>query len=1051
MKCFGCSKEITKQASYSLCDLCDQIFCSNSCTEAHIITYHKTNKNFMRNINFNRHLKDEKKQIISIFITEGKISQHIKYDPLYSLNNFSQVYNNKTKEPVKLGSGSYGKVYLCLNKKNKKYYALKHMDISRLKKALKSLSGIYTEIDLQSRIYHPNIIRLLYVQHSYEAFDLIMEWAPFGSLFDFIRKNKSLSEELSFQFFIQVANAIYFLHQNDMIHRDIKPENLLLFDNNNIKLCDFGWCVRLNGGQRGTFCGTTEYMAPEMVNQEVYSKEIDVWSLGVLLYEMLHGYSPFIPNKLEFNEREVMENIKIHNLKFKKGISEECKELICHLLDENKSKRYKIEDIFNSNFVKKYEKQMTNKLEITNINNGENRTQIIKKNIIFNNKMQNDMLSKNKNKKNEQLIEEDKNYHSKYESNLNNNNIRNKLNNNNKNDENKNENIITRDKSENKQNNKTAINFYPKKIIRKEISNINKINIEFNVNTPRKNLVENISSENNSSIKTKIIPKPKISAKIIPIKNKEGKNNFHIFQKVEQYFNSKNLNQKKYTNIIKLNAIESPKLNDIKKLNQKEKNEEESFKIKSLNEDKESSIINNYSIETENNNNNLNYIKNNEDNNNLPAMIKKHPINWGNSMINNISPNNKRGVKNKNNNQKKILIGNNSSNNININKINSPIIIRNVIKTNINSNNNIKTKPKMEKNNSSNLLKIKLKNYISNDNNNKTQLFGLNKEPIINEKPKLRNITDINYNSFKYTPDEEFGIPFNNHFNSKNYSSLDSNKGSLENTNENIVYKNINYLIINNNNNIISPSNNNEYQNNAKKGIIIKNLCPHSKISKTPIKNNRSYKKNIIKMEKEKEIFDYEEETKKEFHHKSKIKSKSCIKNLANKGKEIEQKIINEKIQNNNNLQKKIFPIIKEPLYNENIINFQNLDENNNIPSLNKTIKIKNIQREIEDNKNDNMQINNSFSGRKMIPNNKNNESNIRMISPVKINGYKNKIGQKKETNLGENSKNIYEKEFDVINNDDSEDEQQKTPRKTKDKVKIFPCKLLSEISKKFN
>ena len=103
MKCFGCSKEITKQASYSLCDLCDQIFCSNSCTEAHIITYHKTNKNFMRNINFNRHLKDEKKQIISIFITEGKISQHIKYDPLYSLNNFSQVYNNKTKEPVKLG------------------------------------------------------------------------------------------------------------------------------------------------------------------------------------------------------------------------------------------------------------------------------------------------------------------------------------------------------------------------------------------------------------------------------------------------------------------------------------------------------------------------------------------------------------------------------------------------------------------------------------------------------------------------------------------------------------------------------------------------------------------------------------------------------------------------------------------------------------------------------------------------------------------------------------------------------------------------------------
>ena len=103
---------------------------------------------------------------------------------------------------------------------------------------------------------------------------------------------------MAFSLFIQVVNAVYFLHKNNLIHRDIKPENILIFENNIIKLCDFGWCVKLEEGeQRGTFCGTTEYMSPELVNHEEYSKEIDIWSLGVLLYEMVHGYSPFRPDK----------------------------------------------------------------------------------------------------------------------------------------------------------------------------------------------------------------------------------------------------------------------------------------------------------------------------------------------------------------------------------------------------------------------------------------------------------------------------------------------------------------------------------------------------------------------------------------------------------------------------------------------------------------------------------------------------------------------------------------------------------------------------------
>ena len=381
MECKLCCKITISQIK---CHICNNTFCSNSCLDSHFLLNHKS-LIYPNNKIYEKPKIDRMSQgnimtsysISSPYITNGFILNEIIYDIKYNLKNFTPMleYNS----PKIIGIGSYGKVYLYKNITDKKLYAVKHLNKMILCKSIHTIKRIYDEIDIQSRIYHQNIVRLLYVKENDESIYLIMEYANNGSLFNYIRKKGSLNEEESFIFFCQIINAIYFLHKNDYIHRDIKPENILIFDNNECKLCDFGCCVELNGKQRSTFCGTTEYMSPEIVNKIEYSKEIDIWSLGILLYEMIHGYSPFNPNKDAFNAKEVIDKIKIHDIKFKLNVSRECKELICHLLDKNAKNRYKIEDIFNSDFIRKYEKMNYFFLKEKDLNNN------IKRENIFNN------------------------------------------------------------------------------------------------------------------------------------------------------------------------------------------------------------------------------------------------------------------------------------------------------------------------------------------------------------------------------------------------------------------------------------------------------------------------------------------------------------------------------------------------------------------------------------------------------------------------------------------------------------------------------------------
>ena len=316
-----------------------------------------TNSNYQNNINDNSQILAH----LLLNLLKNKIHE-VSDGQVFENPNINKNLNFTTLEPILLkgkkaliGDGSFSKVFLYQHKKTKIKYAVKKINIPLFIEKTGNKNLIYEEINIQSKIAHPNIIRLFNYFSDKKNINmfLILEYASKGTLFDYIHNKKGLNETEAFYFFIQAVNSISFLHKNKIIHRDIKPENLLINNNNILKLCDFGWSVYLNNNnKRVTFCGTIEYMAPEIVKNESYDFSIDVWSLGVLLYELIHSHSPFVVKDLNVNKIE--NNILSKELKFKKGVSLECRDLIEKLLIKDANERIKIDDIYKHPFILKY-------------------------------------------------------------------------------------------------------------------------------------------------------------------------------------------------------------------------------------------------------------------------------------------------------------------------------------------------------------------------------------------------------------------------------------------------------------------------------------------------------------------------------------------------------------------------------------------------------------------------------------------------------------------------------------------------------------------------
>ncbi|KAK2683733.1 Protein kinase domain [Fusarium oxysporum f. sp. vasinfectum] len=202
-------------------------------------------------------------------------------------------------------------------------------------------SNILKEVQIMRQLDHPNIIKLVEFSESRQYYYIILELAPGGELFHQIVRLTYFSEELSRHVIVQVAKALEYLHEEKgVVHRDIKPENILFEPIPMI--ADFGLSKIVWDNQTMTPCGTVGYTAPEIVKDERYSKSVDMWALGCVLYTLLCGFPPFYDESIEVLTEKVAKGQYTFLSPWWDEISKSAQDLISHLLTVDPEKRFTI-------------------------------------------------------------------------------------------------------------------------------------------------------------------------------------------------------------------------------------------------------------------------------------------------------------------------------------------------------------------------------------------------------------------------------------------------------------------------------------------------------------------------------------------------------------------------------------------------------------------------------------------------------------------------------------------------------------------------------------
>ena len=241
-----------------------------------------------------------------------------------------------------LGKGSFGKVFLVRLIPTGKVYAMKVLKKSEVMRR-KQIEHTKAERRIMGAIDHPFIVSLRFAFQTEDKLYMITDYCRGGELFFHLKKFRSFSEAMVQFFTAELVAALQHLHAYNIIYRDLKPENVLLDEEGHVHLTDFGLSKDDVADPKGatTFCGTPEYLAPEMLlnrkSREGYGKAVDWWSLGTLMYEMLTGWPPFY-NK---NLRTMCQQILHSDLHFPRNLecSDEVKDIITKLLSRDPATR----------------------------------------------------------------------------------------------------------------------------------------------------------------------------------------------------------------------------------------------------------------------------------------------------------------------------------------------------------------------------------------------------------------------------------------------------------------------------------------------------------------------------------------------------------------------------------------------------------------------------------------------------------------------------------------------------------------------------------------
>ncbi|KAA0052614.1 hypothetical protein IC582_017821 [Cucumis melo] len=251
-----------------------------------------------------------------------------------------------------LGHGTFAKVYHARNIKTNESVAIKVIDKEKILKG-GLIAHIKREISILRRVRHPNIVQLFEVMATKAKIYFVMEYVRGGELFKKVSKGR-LKEEVARKYFQQLISAVAFCHARGVYHRDLKPENLLLDENGNLKVSDFGLSAVSDqirqDGLFHTFCGTPAYVAPEVLARKGYeAAKVDIWSCGVILFVLMAGYLPF-------HDQNIMAMYKkIYKGEFRcpRWFSPELIRLLTRLLDTNPETRFTIPEIMENRWFKK--------------------------------------------------------------------------------------------------------------------------------------------------------------------------------------------------------------------------------------------------------------------------------------------------------------------------------------------------------------------------------------------------------------------------------------------------------------------------------------------------------------------------------------------------------------------------------------------------------------------------------------------------------------------------------------------------------------------------